>query len=56
MKDGVPGDGPGDDENGDHARLEELYERLTVLVLRRRDIDEETNAVWDEIQDLEGRQ
>ena len=55
MKDGVPEDGPGGDEHRDHARLQELYERLTVLVLRRRKIDEETNAVWNEIRDLEER-
>lgn len=51
MKDGFPGD----DEERDYERLQKLYERLTVLVLRRRDIDEETNAVWNEIRDLEAR-
>ena len=52
MKDGVPNNGS-DEEDGRRARLDELYEHLTVLVLRRRELDAETQKIWEEIHQLE---
>ncbi|MEO1611453.1 MAG: hypothetical protein AAFU55_03730 [Pseudomonadota bacterium] len=54
MKDHISDEGAGRGD-GERERLDALYERLTVLVLKRREIDVETSEIWEEINDLESR-
>ena len=54
MKDLISGEGAGRG-GGERERLDALYERLTVLVLKRREIDVETTETWDKINELESR-